>query len=69
MYTNPFSRTHSSVRQVIDRFLHIDTKKSSKRSEKMPRNDSYSSVCSTSSSESIKSYSSCRIPTNMRSVK
>lgn len=24
MYTNPFNRKHSTIRQVIDRFLHPD---------------------------------------------
>lgn len=26
MYTNPFARTHCTIRQVIDKFLHIDNK-------------------------------------------
>ncbi|KAG5886319.1 hypothetical protein JTB14_034782 [Gonioctena quinquepunctata] len=49
MYTNPFSRTHSHVRQVIDRFLFIvNEKKNSKNGLK--RNSSVKSSCSTSSS-------------------
>ncbi|KAJ8962101.1 hypothetical protein NQ318_018055 [Aromia moschata] len=58
MYTNPFSRTHSSVRQVIDWFLHMNDKKNSSKSE-LKRNGSDSSVYS--SSWSVSSHNSSRI--------
>ncbi|VEN44044.1 unnamed protein product, partial [Callosobruchus maculatus] len=58
MYTNPFSRTHSSVRQVIDRFLNVDRKK--KDSFALKRNTSDCSVCSESSSWSSSSKNSAK---------
>ncbi|ENN79333.1 hypothetical protein D910_03827 [Dendroctonus ponderosae] len=47
MYTNPFSRTHSSIRQVIDKFLHINQ---DQKSQGIQRNTSSNSVSSSSSS-------------------
>nr|CAI5857240.1 unnamed protein product [Callosobruchus analis] len=58
MYTNPFSRTHSSVRQVIDRFLNVDRKK--KDSFALKRNSSDCSVYSDSSSWSSSSKNSAK---------
>ncbi|CAH1954324.1 unnamed protein product [Acanthoscelides obtectus] len=47
-----FSRTHSSVRQVIDRILNFDVKK---KNSALKRNSSDCSVCSESSSWSSNS--------------
>ncbi|KYM79368.1 hypothetical protein ALC53_10163 [Atta colombica] len=44
MYTNPFNRKHSTIRQMLDRLLD-STKKSIRRSE---------SICSCSSNNSLK---------------
>ncbi|VEN44043.1 unnamed protein product [Callosobruchus maculatus] len=52
MYTNPFSRTHSSVRQIIDRFLSVERKKNSFA---LKKNTSDCTVCSDSSSWSSSS--------------
>lgn len=49
MYTNPFSRTHSSVRQVIDRILHINENKKA-NNDGLRRNFSDNSVFSSSMS-------------------
>lgn len=46
MYTNPFNRKHSTIRQVIDRFLHPDynnNKSKSSSKESLKRVDSNSS--------------------------
>nr|CAI5857238.1 unnamed protein product [Callosobruchus analis] len=55
MYTNPFSRTHSNVRQIIDRLLNVDRKKNN--SFALKRNSSDCSVYSDSSSSSWNSNS------------
>lgn len=34
MYTNPFNRKHSTIRQVIDKFLHPDFNNNHKRPPK-----------------------------------
>lgn len=49
MYTNPFSRTHCTIRQVIDKFFHIDSKHKNSKSE-FKRSYSNSSSASSSSS-------------------
>ncbi|CAH1138142.1 unnamed protein product [Phyllotreta striolata] len=48
MYTNPFSRTHSHVRQIIDKFLYVNPKQ---RSD-VKRSGSSSSFGSSTSSSS-----------------
>lgn len=44
MYTNPFNRKHSMIRQVIDRFLHPDynnNKSKSSSKESLKRDEKY----------------------------
>lgn len=50
MYTNPFSRTHCQVRQVIDRFLDITCKRNTKNGFDRDSSSSQSSLSSTKSS-------------------
>ncbi|KAF7281733.1 hypothetical protein GWI33_004294 [Rhynchophorus ferrugineus] len=50
MYTNPFSRTHSHIRQVIDKFLHIHNEKNQQKMEKK----SASSNCGTIATKLVK---------------
>lgn len=54
MFTNPFSRTHSSVRQVIDRILHINENKKP-NNDGLKRNGSDNSVFSSSNKSSAAS--------------
>lgn len=56
MYTNPFNRTHCTLRQIIDKVLHVDTKNKNLRGLK--RSESCSSNSSASSSQ--KNYPSQR---------
>lgn len=49
MYTNPFARTHCTIRQVIDKFLNIDNK-NKKSKDGLRRTYSNSSSVSSSSS-------------------
>ena len=42
MYTNPFNRKHSTIRQMLDRLLD-PTKRSIRRSESVSSSGSYSS--------------------------
>ncbi|KAK9882838.1 hypothetical protein WA026_023537 [Henosepilachna vigintioctopunctata] len=51
MYTNPFSRSHCTVRQVIDKFLHIDdSRKKFRKNDRFERSFSNKSTTSTGSS-------------------
>ncbi|EEZ98686.2 hypothetical protein TcasGA2_TC001221 [Tribolium castaneum] len=57
MYTNPFNRTHCTIRQIIDKFLHVDNgsrsyKNSLKRSTSNCSDTSYSSCSSKKSNSS-----------------
>ncbi|CAD6216037.1 GSCOCG00012851001-RA-CDS [Cotesia congregata] len=56
MYTNPFNRKHSTIRQVLDRFF--DPKKPIRRSESVSSSGSASSKSSSSSFGSSSSNSS-----------
>ncbi|RZC36470.1 hypothetical protein BDFB_002284 [Asbolus verrucosus] len=63
MYTNPFNRTHCTIRQIIDKFLHVDNgsrnyKNSLKRSTSNCSNSSYNSCASRSSNSSSSSVKS-----------
>ncbi|KAH0555173.1 hypothetical protein KQX54_015795 [Cotesia glomerata] len=57
MYTNPFNRKHSTIRQVLDRFF--DPKKPIRRSESVSSSGSASSKSSSSSFGSIYSRLYC----------
>lgn len=59
MYPNPFERKHSTIRQVIDRFLKPDSN-SSKRNKWLPKSDleRHNSSRSSSSNGSTKTFSS-----------
>ncbi|CAH1374338.1 unnamed protein product [Tenebrio molitor] len=54
MYTNPFNRTHCTIRQIIDKFLHVENKNknSLRRSTSNCSDSSYSSCSSRESNRS-----------------
>lgn len=49
MYTNPFNRKHSTIRQVIDRFLHPDSNNNKFKSKN--NKDNYKRNCASSNKQ------------------
>lgn len=57
MYPNPFDRKHSTIRQIIDRFIKVDHKlKTKTQLSRKSSNDSTMSNTSSKSSGSVYSY-------------
>lgn len=67
MYTNPFSRTHSNVRQIIDRFFHINGNKKTSNKRGLRRN-SFSTTSISSDKSSSSFVSSCSTESSKRLI-